>query len=147
MATVLVVDDAAFVRHWCRDVLTRAGHSVLEAANRAEAVQLFSELRPDLVVLDINMPGASGIQTLGELRQIDPRARVLMLTAIAEKEIVLAARRLGALGYLKKPTSSERLLASVNGALPPPPEGATPPAGTPDTPEPPAPAAGDAPSG
>ena len=79
MARVLVVDDAAFMRKILSDALAKGGHQVIgEAANGAEAVDRFKELRPDVTTLDITMPEKDGLAALGEIVAADPSAKVVM---------------------------------------------------------------------
>src|SRR5260221_3377620 len=77
---VLVVDDSDGVRELCRFVLAGRGHAVLEAASGADALTLYAQMKPDVVVLDVDMPGMDGLTTLEALRAIDSDARVVMLT-------------------------------------------------------------------
>ena len=79
MARILVVDDAAFMRKMLGDALTKGGHSVCgEATNGEEAVLRFSELKPDVVTLDITMPEKDGLTALKEILALDPRARIVL---------------------------------------------------------------------
>lgn len=117
VAKVLVIDDAAFIRRWCRDVLTDQGHEVLEAENGQKGLDLYMTALPDVVLLDVNMHPMDGLTTLRGIRELDHGARVLMLTSDGEIEVVVSARRLGASGYILKPCPSERLVAAVEQAL------------------------------
>src|ERR1700710_2285675 len=86
MARVLVVDDAAFMRKVVSDALNRGGHEVIgEAANGAEAIARYQELQPDLMTLDITMPEMDGLTALKEIIAIDPRARVVMCSALGQE--------------------------------------------------------------
>src|SRR4051794_5957738 len=82
MHTVLIAEDAAHVRGVCRVILIEYGYCVIEAANGREAVTKFLWHRPDVVVLDINMPEVDGLAALAQIKQFDPGARVIMLTAL-----------------------------------------------------------------
>ena len=114
MARVLVVDDAMFIRHIIGDLLTQHGHEVVgEAANGAEAVEQFRELRPDITTLDIVMPGKDGITALREIISEDPEAKVIMCSALREKPKVLEALQAGACDYIVKPVRPERVLEAV----------------------------------
>jgi CheY-like chemotaxis protein len=121
MATILVCDDATPVRQLVRTVLEREGHEIVEAADGDESIRLVRATRPDLVVLDMVMPGQSGLDVLDELRS-DPTLRgmpVLLLTG----SHVIANRRtaceFGASAYLAKPFSVGELLGTVEQLLPP----------------------------
>ena len=114
MARVLVVDDAMFIRHILSDLLTQHGHEVVgEASNGVEAVQLYRELRPDLMTLDIVMPEMDGIAALREIIAEDPSAKVVMCSALKEKPKVLEALQAGACDYIVKPVKPERVLEAV----------------------------------
>src|SRR2546423_15676228 len=84
MAGVLVVDDEADIRHLVRELLERAGHDVMEAGDGNEGLRVFFSSRPDLVVLDVSMPGLDGWGTLERIRELGD-VPVLMLTAQAEE--------------------------------------------------------------
>jgi two-component system chemotaxis response regulator CheY len=117
VARLLVVDDATFVRRWCRSVLEGRGYEVAEALDGPHALSAYRENRPDLVLLDIYMHPIDGITVLRDLRELDPTARVVMLTSARHLEVVVEARRLGALDYVLKPCASDRLIASIERAL------------------------------
>src|SRR2546430_5697709 len=84
MARVLVVDDEADIRHLVRELLERAGHDVVEAGDGGEGLRVFFSAQPDLVVLDVSMPGLDGWGTLERIRELSD-VPVLMLTAQAEE--------------------------------------------------------------
>jgi two-component system chemotaxis response regulator CheY len=117
VARILVADDAAFVRQWCRATLTRRGHEVIEAGDGADAVRLFRDQRPDVILLDILMPGSDGLSTLREIRAIDPDARVAMLTTEGHEDVEEEARQAGARAFVVKPGTADRLLEAVAAAL------------------------------
>src|SRR5207244_8036942 len=117
MARILVVDDSDAVRDICRKFLEASGHEVTEAEDGEEALRLYQADPPDGVLLDITMPGLSGLQVLARLREIDPNARVSMLTALNEEGRVLEAVRLGARDYVVKPFQSRRVLDAVDRLL------------------------------
>ena len=113
MARILVVDDAAFVRMKYAKSLINGGHEVVEAANGAEALERYKERKPDGVLLDINMPVMDGIVTLHEIMNMDPTARVAMVTCIGSQSIVLTALIAGARDFVMKPFDESRLLNAV----------------------------------
>jgi two-component system chemotaxis response regulator CheY len=117
MAKILVVDDAGFIRRWCRTALMEAGYEVVEATNGQEGIRMFRESRPDIVLLDVTMPLMDGMTALGKIREVDPNARVIMLTSEGQMNTVIQARRLGARDFIVKPCESSRLLASVERVL------------------------------
>lgn len=117
MAKILVVDDAAFMRMRCSKLLTENGHEVCEAGNGKEAVDKYSEIKPDGVLLDITMPEMDGIATLKKLLEIDNRARVAMVTAMGQQSMVIEALKSGAKDFVVKPFDANRVLAAVTKLL------------------------------
>lgn len=113
LARVLVVDDLDLVHDLCDRVLTKAGHQVVHARSGRDAVTMYQQDRPDAVLLDVAMPGFDGFSTLQALRELDPGARVAMLTSHHEHAVVRRAIEMGALDYVAKPFQRERLLAAV----------------------------------
>jgi len=118
MARVLIVDDAAFMRKVLGDALASGGHEVVgQAANGAEAVERFQELRPELTTLDITMPEKDGLEALAEIMKIDPSARVVMCSALGQETKVLESIKLGAKDFVVKPFQPARVLEAVGKAL------------------------------
>ena len=112
---VLVADDHMIVRTGIRHVLeSEAGFEVVgEAATGAEALALAAKLKPDVVVLDISMPGESGLQLAARLRDSSPEPRVLILSMHDNAEYVLESVRAGAHGYLLKDTAATELRSAI----------------------------------
>jgi DNA-binding NarL/FixJ family response regulator len=112
---VLVADDHAIVRTGIRHVLeSEPGFSVIaEASNGTEALELASKLRPDVAVLDISMPGESGLRVAAELRERSPETHVLILSMHDNTEYVLESLRAGAHGYLLKDTAATELRDAI----------------------------------
>ncbi len=102
---ILIVDDASFMRTVLKDIIRSNGlaSEILEAADGVEGVKMYQKVKPDLVTMDINMPRADGIQALRAILKINPRAKVVMITAIEEKHIVQDAMKIGARDYVVKP--------------------------------------------
>ena len=102
---VLIADDATFMRNVLRDIIKTNGlaSEIFEAADGVEAVRAYQQVKPDLVTMDVNMPKADGIQALRAILKINPKAKVVMITAVEEKHIVQDAMRLGARDYVVKP--------------------------------------------
>jgi two-component system, chemotaxis family, chemotaxis protein CheY len=118
MARILVVDDAAFMRKMVSDALTKGGHEVIgEAANGAEAIERFQELKPEVMTLDITMPEMDGLSALREIIGLDPSARVVMCSALGQESKVLESIRLGAKDFVVKPFQPDRVLDAVGKAL------------------------------
>jgi DNA-binding NarL/FixJ family response regulator len=113
---VLLVDDHALVRSAIRQALEAPDiHVVGEAASAEEALSMATLLRPDLLLLDIDLPGLSGIDAVRELAPRLPDTRIVMLTVSTDRRDLLAAVRLGAFGYLTKDLSGDALLRAVRG--------------------------------
>jgi two-component system, chemotaxis family, chemotaxis protein CheY len=118
MARVLVVDDAAFMRKMVGDALSGGGHEIVgEAANGAEAVQQFQELRPDVMTLDITMPEKDGLSALREIIAADPGAKIVMCSALGQESKVLESIKLGAKDFVVKPFQADRVLSAIDKAL------------------------------
>jgi DNA-binding NarL/FixJ family response regulator len=113
---VLLVDDHALVRSAIRQALDAPDIEVVgEARNAEEALELAPRLRPDLVLLDIDLPGMTGIEAVRELAPRLPDTRVVMLTVSTDRRNLLEAIRYGASGYLTKDLTGDALLRSVRG--------------------------------
>jgi two-component system chemotaxis response regulator CheY len=118
MAKILIVDDAAFMRMMIQDNLKKAGYSEFaEAENGEEAVSLYKEIRPDLVLLDITMPVLDGISALQQIREFDSEAKVVMCSAMGQENMVIESVKLGALDFIVKPFKPDRLLQIVRNIL------------------------------
>lgn len=117
MATILIADDAAFMRMRCGKMLAQHGHQVVEAENGREAVDKYTEQKPDCVLLDITMPELDGLSALKEIRKLDPNARVAMVTAIGQQQVVMEALQSGARDFVVKPFQPERVLQAVEKLL------------------------------
>jgi two-component system, chemotaxis family, chemotaxis protein CheY len=115
--TILVVDDAAFMRMMIRDILAKEGYSILEAVNGRDAVAKFGKSRPDLVTLDVTMPEMDGLEALAAIREIDPSASVLMVSAMGQQALIVAALEAGATDFLIKPFQPTKVLETVKKCL------------------------------
>lgn len=106
---ILIVDDEPFVCKALRKFLERKGYSVAEAHDGDEALEAYRQEKPDVVLLDIRMPGKDGLETLRELQAFDPKAIVIILTALHEKELAKQALADGAFEYITKSVSLDAL--------------------------------------
>lgn len=101
---VLIVDDNVMTRNLIKDLLTEMGHQVVgEAENGDDAVKAYAAQRPELVLMDLIMPGKNGLETLQELRALDPAAKVVMVTAVQQDLLCQQLLDKGAAGVLHKP--------------------------------------------
>lgn len=112
---ILLVDDHEVVRLGLKALLERHPNFevVGEAGNAREAVELYKTLNPDVVVMDIRLPGGSGIEACQEITEMNPNARVIMLTSYAEDEMLFSAIRAGAAGYVLKQIGGEDLVRAI----------------------------------
>ncbi|GAB4414172.1 MAG: response regulator transcription factor [Anaerolineae bacterium] len=113
---ILVVDDHQIVRQGIRSLLSNYPDFdiVGEAADGAAALGQVQQLAPDVTLLDIRMPGESGLEVLRQIRQAQPEAKVLMLTSFDDEEYVLEALRAGAQGFVLKNVSDEMLVRAIH---------------------------------
>ncbi len=118
MARILIADDAAFMRMMIKNILTQDGHEVVgEATNGAEAVARYAELQPDVMTMDITMPEKDGIEALKEIIAADPKAKVVMCSALGQETKVIESIRSGAKDFVVKPFQRDRVLSAVTKAL------------------------------
>ncbi|HTZ20541.1 MAG TPA: response regulator [Opitutaceae bacterium] len=108
---VLLIDDESHIRKFVGLLLKQLGSpTIVEAANGLEAIALYQQERPDLVLLDVNMPGIDGLATLRKLRELDPEVVAIMLTSLASRQMVEGAAELGACLYIRKDTPKDEML-------------------------------------
>ena len=111
---ILIVDDAAFMRMMIKDILTKNGYNVVgEAENGLKAVEKYTELKPDLVLMDITMPDMDGIQALKKIKEIDPNANIIMCSAMGQQAMVIESIQAGAKDFIVKPFQADRVLEAV----------------------------------
>lgn len=115
--TILVVDDAAFMRMMIRDILAKEGYRIEEAVNGRDAIEKYDQVLPDLVTLDITMPEMNGIDALKAIREKDPAARVLMVSAMGQQQMIVEALESGAMDFLVKPFQPTKVLETVKKCL------------------------------
>jgi len=105
---VLLVEDNALTRYTIKSLLEKLGHEVVaEAEDGPSAVEFFKKFKPDVVFLDLILPGRSGVEILGDLRAVDPAARVVVVTAVEQDEIDRRLSDKGVAAILRKPFSYE----------------------------------------
>jgi len=115
---VLIVDDLAFIKIVLRDILEKAGFRVIgEASNGEQAITMYQDTRPDVVLMDITMPGMDGLTALKKIREIDQEARVIICSALGQQQLIVQAIQLGAKDFIVKPFQPQRVVSSLKKAL------------------------------
>ena len=106
------------MRMMIKDILTKNGYNVAgEAENGAKAVEKYTEVKPDLVMLDITMPEMDGIQALKKIKEIDPGACVIMCSAMGQQAMVFESIQSGAKDFIVKPFQADRVIEAVKKAV------------------------------
>jgi len=116
-ARILVVDDEAEIRRSVRMILEYEGHDVQEASSGPEALALVQREAPDLVFLDIKMPGMDGLEALQKMREVNDGVPIVIISGHATVSTAVEATKLGAFDFIEKPLSSERVLVTIRNAL------------------------------
>ncbi|MFW5971993.1 MAG: response regulator [Bacillota bacterium] len=112
---VLVVDDAAFMRMMIKNILVDGGFEIVgEAENGLDAIELYAELKPDLITMDITMPEMDGIEAVQAILKDYPDARIIMCSAMGQQAMVIDAIQAGAKDFVVKPFKPDRVLAAIN---------------------------------
>lgn len=117
MATIMVVDDSGYARRMHRRILESGGYTVVEATSGMEAIERYFLDRPELVLLDLSMEDIGGLEVLDKLREMDPGARVVIVSADVQRSTERLAAEGGALAFVGKPVVPEQLLATVSDLL------------------------------
>jgi two-component system chemotaxis response regulator CheY len=115
---VLIVDDLTFIKMVLKDLVEKAGFRVVgEASDGEEALRLFDEKHPDIVLMDITMPKMDGLTALQRILEKDPEAKVIMCSALGQQRLILQAIQLGAKDFIVKPFRPERVIGSIKKIL------------------------------
>ena len=114
--TIMIVDDEASIRTSLEGVLEDEGFKVVCAGDGHEALKTMEEEMPDLVLLDIWMPGIDGIETLKRMRELHPALQVIMISGHGTIETAVNATKLGAFDFIEKPLSLEKTLVTIQNA-------------------------------
>jgi two-component system chemotaxis response regulator CheY len=115
---VLIVDDLAFIKIVLRDIIEKAGFRVVgEASNGEQAISIYQDTRPDVVLMDITMPGMDGLTALKKIRELDAAARVIICSALGQQQLIVQAIQLGARDYIVKPFQPQRVISALKKAL------------------------------
>jgi two-component system chemotaxis response regulator CheY len=117
MPKVMIVDDSMFVRNRLAKLLNENGYETVTACDGVDAVRVYVEATPDVVLMDITMPRKDGLEALAEIRQLDPAAKAIVLTALDQPLLAGKAVLIGAKDFLTKPVRSGYLLMALRKAL------------------------------
>jgi len=117
VAKILIVDDSSLARRSTRKILEGAGHEVVEAEDGLRALEQYYLEKPKVVLLDVTMKGMDGIEVLTRIRELDPKANVVIVTADVQTSTREMAELGGACGFVVKPVLSEELLRAVGEAV------------------------------
>jgi len=115
--TILAVDDEVAILQSLSGILSDEGFEVLTASNGYEALKIIEEESPDLVLLDIWMPGIDGVETLQEIKRTNPFLQVVIISGHGTIETAVKATKLGAYDFIEKPLSIEKVVVTINNAL------------------------------
>ncbi len=115
---ILIVDDAMLMRIMLRDIFEGSGYEVVGEADDADrALELYRETSPDLVTMDITLTTTSGIDAISRILDYDSDARIIVISALEQRKIVMEALRLGARDFIIKPFEEDRVLSSAMDVL------------------------------
>ncbi|CAM3430729.1 response regulator [Cytobacillus oceanisediminis] len=118
VARILIVDDAKFMRVTLGSILEKADHEIVgEGENGKEAVQLYRDHLPDLVMMDITMPEMTGLEAMKEIKKDHPNAKIIMCSAMGQQKVVVESIEAGAKDFIVKPFDEGRVLEAVNRVL------------------------------
>ncbi|MEH7118320.1 response regulator [Neobacillus vireti] len=115
---ILIVDDQFGIRILLNEVFQKEGYQTFQAANGVQALEIVTKHQPDLVLLDMKIPGMDGIEILKRMKVIDPEIRVIIMTAYGELDMIQEAKDLGALTHFAKPFDIDDIRAAVRKHIP-----------------------------
>jgi len=119
MLKVLIVDDSLIIRKKITKTIESLGHEVVFAAqNGAEAIEAFKTKQPDLVTMDITMPDMDGITAVKHIISESPDAKIIMVTSHGQEDMVIKSIQAGAVGYMLKPITEDKLIQSIGEVFP-----------------------------
>lgn len=116
---VLIVDDAQFTRNILKNIMSKTGYVEIvgEGSNGKEGIELFKKLKPDMITMDLVMPEKGGIETIEEILKIDPKALIVVVSALGQEALVLEAAKKGAKDFIQKPFKTEQILEVLDRIL------------------------------
>lgn len=118
MAKILIIDDSLVARMSMKSCIPKdVGHEIREGSDGSIGVELYQSFRPDVTFMDLTMPGMDGIAALERIRQIDPKACIIIQTADIQRKTIDRVMELGAFSVIKKPPVKDQVLAELEKAL------------------------------
>ncbi|MFX0072994.1 MAG: response regulator [Candidatus Hermodarchaeota archaeon] len=116
---ILIVDDARFTRMKLKSIISNFDNIevVGEAENGIEAIELYQKLKPDLVTMDLIMPKKGGIEAIGEIVNSDPKALIIVVSALGQESLLVEATKKGAKEFIQKPFNTEQITEVINRLL------------------------------
>lgn len=121
MSKILIVDDASEITSMIQSMLENHGHKVAGVAHDGlEAIEKYKALRPDVVLMDILMPGMDGMQSIRRILEYDKEAKIVVVTALGRPDLMKELVKVGVVGYVTKPFEIKRLLNAIEVAAAPP---------------------------
>lgn len=118
MAKVMIVDDALVMRKTLSSMLSQMGHTIVgEVSSGVQAIAEYESQQPDVVTMDLNMPGMDGIKAIETIMERFPEARILVISALGQKHMVFNAIEKGAKNYLVKPITADKLATVLNSVI------------------------------
>lgn len=109
----MIVDDAAFMRLNLKNILKDSYEIIGEAKNGQEAVEMYQELTPDIVTMDITMPVMDGLEAIRNIKTIDPDSKIIVCSAMGQQKMIIEAIEAGAKDFIVKPFKEERVIAAI----------------------------------
>jgi len=118
MVKILTIDDSAVERETIIGILNKAGYKyIIQAETGEEGIEKYEKEKPDLVLLDLRLPGIDGVETLKRIKKINSAAKVIVVSVIGRDDIIEECKKLGAKAYVMKPILEKKLLVPVNKVL------------------------------
>ena len=117
MAKIMTVDDSVFERKVISDIIIKAGNSVIEADSGEKGVELYAKEKPDVVLMDLRMPGIGGAEAIKRILASDPKAKIVVVSIVRDQETMDQLIKSGAKDYVKKPVTPDKLTQAVKKAL------------------------------
>lgn len=118
MSKILIVDDAKLMRNMIKNILIKNGdHQIIEATNGQDAIEVFKAVKPALITMDITMDVKNGVDAAKEILSIDPKAKIIMVTALGQEEFLKECIAMGVNDFIVKPFNEDRVLKAVEKVL------------------------------